>query len=191
MLWFHGDDKLDAVITGLRWECAWLMGALDIFSTLAPSFAHVAVFLSDCLSSTCHSVHLLLFFNLLSMSLRPFDSSTRLHGDTWLTFIHINSIRSFRNYILCSFCARIGLRLWPSSLAYFPHAFTRSLHRYLCAPVYDSSGKFIGLVHNPYCLCRHVASMGGPRLGSVSAKAFSYNINLQHVTHFRSCLNSR
>ena len=95
MLWFHGDDKLDAVITGLRWECAWLMGALDIFSTLAPSFAHVAVFLSDCLSSTCHSVHLLLFFNLLSMSLRPFDSSTRLHGDTWLTFIHINSIRSF------------------------------------------------------------------------------------------------
>jgi len=73
--------------------------------------------------------------------------------------MHINSIRSFRNYILCSFCARIGLRLRPSSLAYFPHAFTRSLHRYLCAPVYDSSGKFIGLVHNPYCLCRYVASI--------------------------------
>ena len=82
------------------------------------------------------------------MSLRPFIYTFTC--DTWLAFMHINSICSFRNYILCTFCARIGLRLWPSSLAYFPHAFTRSLHRYLCAPVCDSSGTFIGLVHNPY-----------------------------------------
>ena len=160
MLWFHGDGKLDVVITGLRWECAWLMGALDIFSTLDPSFAHVVVFLSDCLSSTGHSVHLLLFFTLLCMSLRTFIYMFTC--GTWLAFMHINSIRSFRNYISCSFCARIGLRLWPTSLAYFPHAFTRSLHRYLCAPVCDSSGKFIGLVHNLYCLCRYVASIDGP-----------------------------
>ena len=51
--------------------------------------------------------------------------------------------------------------------------------------VYHSSGKFIGLVHNPYCLCRYVASMGGPRLGSVSVKTFSYN-NLILLTYLRT-----
>ena len=59
-------------------------------------------------------------------------SSTRLHmALDWHSCTSIVFVHFAMHYILCSFCARIGLRLWPSSLAYFPHAFTRSLHRYL------------------------------------------------------------
>ena len=39
-------------------------GCSRYFFNFGSKFAHVTVFLSDCLSSTCHSVHLLLFFTL-------------------------------------------------------------------------------------------------------------------------------
>ena len=47
MLWFHGDDKLDAVITGLRCDFA-PMGALGIYSSCALSccvFVRLSVYL--------------------------------------------------------------------------------------------------------------------------------------------------